>query len=160
MNVFVKFENKTVLEIIVCISKTFSIESNKQKSLNLVYFNGKEKHIGIQIVFLHKQVGKYYCLYGFKVYDPKGNKTKIELAKELSVKSFMNIVMLSYLWLHHTKNQKSERVNAKKIKYGVCDVLSEMRKLIKDFFDLNRDESIKILLNEFVSERLQIENLE
>ena len=72
-----------MIQIKISIDDTFISKSNKQKSLDLVYFNGKEKHNGIQIVFLHIQVGKYHCLYGFKIYDPNGNKTKIELTKEL-----------------------------------------------------------------------------
>jgi hypothetical protein len=306
---------KTMTEIKISIDDTFLNKISKQKSLDLVYYNGKQRHHGIQIVFLHIQVGKYHCLYGFRVYDPNGDKTKIELAKELideiskhlmnykniyvladswyadgklmkyvihelnwvwigaiksnrklndksvttrfhfientlyrdielnrriykviglkgklnnfedeglfittkknhknrplswrfyycsdprmtvhdalsiynqrwrieqdfwtlkehlgiqdfrfhtksSFYSFLNIALLSYLWLHHIKNLKSERINAKKVKYGVCEELSEMRKIIKDFFDLNGEDSIGILLNEFMSERLQIERLE
>lgn len=100
---------KKLTQIFISIDDTLLSKSNKQKSLSYVFYCGHKKQSGIQIIFMHLQVGKYDIVFAYRIYDPNGMKSKHDLARELIselreyLKGFDNITLLADSWYAEEK---------------------------------------------------------
>ena len=77
-----------------------------------------------------------------------------------TVEAYLSVVLLTFNFLCKIKNLESYRINSIKVKTGVCDVLAKFRFRLKEFIFENNEDSINILLNEFMRQRSQSVALE
>ena len=69
--------------VYVSVDEVFLPKSKKQKSLPYVYYCAYKKQWGFYLVVAHVQIGKYHLSAGFRIYNPKNEKSKQTLALEL-----------------------------------------------------------------------------
>lgn len=100
---------KPMTPIYLSVDDSFLTKSKKQKSFDMAYYNSYKGETGIQIVFMHIQVGKYHTVFGYKIYNPKNEISKLQLVMELVdeikdyFKGFNNVTFLTDSWYAEEK---------------------------------------------------------
>ena len=83
------------------------------------------------------------------------NMNEFVFHKEDVVKAYLHVVYTTYMWVCHTKNEQVCRKRSSTIPYGTGEIITELRNQLKEHFFQHGEQSIQVILEEFMKKRLQ-----